>query len=171
MSNTIAAFKAQQIERYEARQEKTGREVFIYRTPPGQEHRAAAECRRERIKVALPRFKMRRPAFGRSSSPLASGYIFTERRPENARFIHGGPALGTITRQAVSALWAHCRIKKPSRPENPFKPGDRVIIAKGHLAEVSAVVRETRLRTCLVAYEMLGKTHQQAIGYAQLRPG
>ena len=49
--------------------------------------------------------------------------------------------------------------------------GDKVIMLKGFVAEIPAKVIETRKQTCIIAYEMIGKTHQQAIAYAQLRPG
>ena len=145
--------------------------IQIYRAVPGQEHRAAAECRRAGIRAALPRNKMRRPAFGRASSPLAPGYIFAERRPENAHYIHGGKPLGSINRADVSKLWTHCRMRPRARPDNPYAAGDRVIVPIGHMAEVPAQVIEVRLRTCIIAYDMAGKTHQQAVAYTQLRPG
>ena len=46
-----------------------------------------------------------------------------------------------------------------------------VIIAKGPFTEVRAMVIETRARSCIIAFDLLGKTHQQAMTYMQLRPG
>ena len=51
-----------------------------------------------------------------------------------------------------------------------FEPKE-VTIAKGHLAEVKAKVTEIRARTCIITFSLLGKDHQQAMPYAQLKPG
>ena len=143
--------------------------IAIYRTKPQEEHKALEDCRRARIKAALPRSKLRKPAFGRKSSPLAAGYVYAEGKPADTP--HMRSMLGTVSRSEVAKLWKHCRIRTIPRAENPYKPGDAVIMPKGKLADVRATVTETRGRTCIVAFQMLGKTHTQAIAYAQLRPG
>lgn len=142
----------------------------IYPTPPQVEHKALADCRRAAIKAALPRSKIRKPSFGRTSEPLLRGYVYAEARPADTPYMRAR-AIGSVSRGDLSKLWAHCRIRTPARPENPYKAGDQVIIAKGAFAEVKAKVIETRQRSCIVAFDLLGKTHQQAMSYVQLRPG
>jgi len=142
----------------------------VYATPPQVEHKALDDCRRARIKAALPRSKLRKPSFGRISTALAAGYVYAEAKPADTPYMRGKP-LGTVSRGEIARLWTHCRIRPPSRPENPYKAGDHVIIAKGAFAEVKAQVIETRGRSCIVAFDLLGKTHQQAMSYVQLRPG
>lgn len=142
----------------------------IYPTPPQVEHKALADCRRAAIKAALPRSKIRKPNFGWTSEPLLRGYVYAEGKPADTPYMRGKP-LGSVTRAEIAKLWTHCRIRKPARPENPYKAGDHVIIAKGAFAEVKAQVIETRQRSCIVAFDLLGKTHQQAMSYVQLRPG
>lgn len=142
----------------------------VYQTPPQAEHRALDDCRRASIKAALPRSKIRKPSFGRSSEPLVRGYIYAEAKPTDTPYMRA-KAIGSVKRADLSKLWAHCRVRQPARPENPYKAGDHVIIAKGGFAEVRAKVVETRARACIVAFDLLGKTHQQALPYMQLRPG
>lgn len=138
--------------------------ISIYVTPPQKERKAAEECRRARIKAYLPLAKVRN-----RKAPLTPGYVYAEAKPYDAK--HLRQRLGSVPRADVSRLWAHCRVRTPSRPENPYKAGDQVIIAKGSFAEVRAKVIEIRSRTCIVAFDLLGKTHQQAMTYMQLRPG
>lgn len=142
----------------------------VYQTPPQQEHRALDDCRRARIKAALPRSKLRKPCFGRVSSALAAGYVYAEGKPLDTPYMRAKP-IGSVTRGEIAKLWTHCRVRHPSRPENPYKAGDQVIIAKGAFAEVRAKVIETRARSCIIAFDLLGKEHQQAMSYVQLRPG
>ena len=142
----------------------------IYPTPPQVEHKALADCRRASIKAALPRSKIRKPSFGRNSEPLVRGYIYAEAKPADTPYMRA-KAIGSVKRADLSKLWAHCRVRQISRPENPYKPGDHVIIAKGAFAEVRAKVVETRARSCIIAFDLLGKEHQQAMSYVQLRPG
>ena len=142
----------------------------IYQTPPQQEHRALDDCRRASIKAALPRSKLRKACFGRVSSALAAGYVYAEGKPKDTPYMRGKP-LGSVTRGEIAKLWAHCRVRTPARPENPYKAGDHVIIAKGPFTELRAKVLEIRSRSCIIAFDLLGKTHQQAMTYMQLRPG
>jgi len=137
----------------------------IYQTPPQAEHRALDDCRRARIKAALPRSTIRSRA-----RPLINGYVYADGKPLDTPYMHGKP-LGSVARTEIARLWTHCRVRHPSRPENPYKAGDHVVIAKGAFAEVRATVAEVRARCCIVAFDLLGKTHQQALSYVQLRPG
>ena len=140
----------------------------VFTTPPQCEHKALEECREARIKAALPRSKLRRPAFGRVSKPLFPGYVYAEAKPAGAE--HMRKSLGSVSKAEISKLWAHARVRTIiARLENPYKPGDCVVICKGRFAELRATVTETRGRTCIVAYDMLGKTHSQAINYTLLR--
>lgn len=142
----------------------------VYQTPPQAEHKALAGCRRANIKAALPRSKIHKPSFGRTSEPLLRGYVYAEAKPADTPYMRA-KAIGSVTRGEIAKLWAHCRVRQISRPENPYKPGDHVIIAKGGFAEVRAKVADIRGRHCIVAFDLLGKTHQQAMTYMQLRPG
>lgn len=142
----------------------------VYQTPPQAEHRALDDCRRASIKAALPRSRLRKPSFGRVSAPLAHGYVYAEAKPTDTPYMRGKP-IGSVARAEIARLWTHCRIRTPARPENPYKAGDHVIIAKGAFAEVRAKVIEIRARSCIIAFDLLGKTHQQAMTYMQLRPG
>ena len=142
----------------------------VYQTPPQAEHRALDDCRRASIKAALPRSRLRKPSFGRVSAPLAHGYVYAEGKPTDTPYMRGKP-IGSVARAEIAKLWTHCRIRTTARPENPYKAGDHVIIAKGAFAEVRAKVIETRARSCIIAFDLLGKEHQQAMSYVQLRPG
>lgn len=137
----------------------------IYPTPPQVEHKALADCRRDNIRSALPRARIRS-----RTKPLINGYVYAEAKPQDTPYMRA-KAIGSVRRADLAKLWTHCRIRPPSRPENPYKAGDHVIIAKGALAEVKAQVIETRQRSCIIAFDLLGKTHQQAMSYVQLRPG
>lgn len=143
--------------------------LHVYTTPPGMEHKALSECRDAIVKAALPRSKLRKPAFGRVSKPLLAGYVYAERKPQGAE--HMRKSLGSVSRAEVSKLWTHARIRPAKRLENPYKPGDAVVITKGAFADIKASVLETRGRMCLIAHEMMRKVHTQAISYTQLRPG
>lgn len=138
--------------------------ISIYVTPPQKERKAAEECRRAKIRAYLPLAKIKS-----RKAPLTPGYVYAEGKPYEAQ--HLRQRLGNVSRSDVSRMWAHCRVRHPSRPENPFKAGDAVVIAKGGFAEVRAKVIEIRSRACIVAFELLGKEHQQALSYVQLRPG
>lgn len=143
--------------------------ITIYTTPPQTEHKALEDCRRARIKAALPRSRLRKPAFGRKSSPLASGYVYAEARPADSP--HMRKPIGSVPRAEIAKLWAHARVRYVPRPENPYKPGDRVVLARGRHTDMAGTVTEVRSRTCIVTFSMFGKTHPQAIAYTQLRPG
>ena len=143
--------------------------INIYTTAPQREHKATEECRRARIKAALPRSKLRKASFGRISSPLAAGYVYAESKPVNSEFMRS--KLGTVPRAVVTALWAHARVRDAPLRANPFSAGDKVVIVRGHMAEIAATVIETRKQTCIITYSLLGKQHQQAIPYDALRPG
>lgn len=142
--------------------------LTVYTTPPQKEHKALDECRRARIKAALPRCKLRKASFGRVSAPLAPGYVYAEGKPADAK--HLRQSIGTVPRAAISKLWQHARVRQAPRPENPFKPGDTAIRSMLG-ADITVTIKDVRGRTCIIAYDMLGKTHQQAIAYTQLRPG
>jgi len=146
--------------------------ITAYRVPPQQEKKAKAELQEARIRAYLPLARVsRRMAHGKSRIvhvPIAPGYVFASSKPHDAE--HVREAIGTLPKGQLSTLYAHTRIR-PVRPQNPYKAGDAVIIAKGAFAEVRAKVIETRARSCIIAFDLLGKTHQQAMSYVQLRPG
>lgn len=142
--------------------------INIYTTPPQREHKAAEECRQARIRAYLPGAKLAKRSFGRARAPLTPGYVYAEAKPLEAKHLRS--RLGTVPRSEVAKLYAHCRVRQIVRHENPFSAGDTAIRSM-HGADITVRVVETRGRTCIIAYEMLGKTHQQAIAYAQLRPG
>lgn len=138
--------------------------LFVYTVPPQQERKAAEECRRARIKAYLPRSVIKK-----AKRPITPCYIYAEGKPIEAK--HVRRRLGTVSRADVSRLQAFARLRPAKRQENPFKRGDIVIRSIGNGVEVTATVLEVRSRICIIAYEMISKTHQQAIAYDQLRPG
>ena len=141
--------------------------ISIYTTPPQRERKALEEIRRNGDRAYLPRVPKQQ---GARPSPIAPGYVFATGKPSEAVYVKR--KVGMVTKDGVRELMLTGRVRKraPLRV-NPFNAGDQVTIAKGHLAEVRAKVIETRKQTCIVAYEMCGKTHQQAIPYDVLRPG
>lgn len=146
--------------------------INIYATTPNREHKAAEECRQARIRAYLPGSKLAKRSFGRARAPLTPGYVYAEGKPLEAKHMRSLKTKGntSVSRSEVAKLYAHCRVRQIVRHENPFSAGDTAIRSM-HGADITVRVVETRGRTCIIAYEMLGKTHQQAIAYAQLRPG
>jgi hypothetical protein len=140
--------------------------IAIYTTPPQRERKALEEIRRNGDRAYLPRVPKQA---GARPSPIAPGYVFATGKPSEAVYVKR--KVGMVTKDGVRDLMLTGRVRRRPRAENPFKAGDLVTIAKGHLAEVKAKVTEVRARTCIIAFDLLGKTHQQAMPYAQLRPG
>ena len=144
--------------------------ISIYVTPPQKERKAAEECRRARIKAYLPLAKVKN-----RKAPLTPGYVYTEGKPYEAK--HLRQRLGSVSRADVSRLWAHCRVRTPSRPENPYKAGDAIVVAaysytdtSGNVIEVRGKVEQIRDRQCIILFWMAGKEQRQAMHYMQLRP-
>ena len=103
-------------------------------------------------------------------APLFGAYAIATGKPAEAVYVR--KAIGIIEKGTANQMLLTGRVRKRApRSENPYKAGDRVVIARGAFAELRAEVLETRGRTCLIAHELIGKTHTQAISYTQLRPG
>lgn len=148
--------------------------LHIYPTPPQKERKAVAEIRRGRYKALLPLDKTtRKLARGRvieHRQPLIRGYVYAHGRPNEAQYSR--PAIGRIRPDELGSLFRHVRAR-PVIPKtaNPYRAGDTVIVTKGHLTEVRAIVKSIRARACLIEFSMAGKAHQQAIPYQALKPG
>lgn len=131
--------------------------ITAYRTPPLMERKAMEELRQAGSRAYLPRDRN-----DPRRSPIARGYIFTNYKPAFAKHVRG--KVGECQRSEVLRLCP--KLRRQDREENPFKPGDTAF--KGELA---VKVLSTSGRACLIAFEMIGKTHTQSIHYTQLRPG
>lgn len=149
--------------------------LSAYRTPPQQERKAADEFRQAGKQPFVPT-ECREHRMGRHRKvvvrrhPVAPGYVFALGvKPHDAVYVR--QLVGSVRPDELSPLYERARIRPVQRGGNPFKEGDAVIITKGRFAELAAKVTETRGRMCIIAFDMLGKTHQQAIAYGQLRPG
>lgn len=95
-------------------------------------------------------------------------YMLARGKPADAVYIRR--SIGTVEDGVARTMLLTGRVRR-LRVENPYKAGDKVTITRGALADIKAIVLETRGRTCLVAHEMFRKQHTQAISYTQLRPG
>lgn len=138
--------------------------LAAFRVAPQMEFKAAEEFRQHNIRAYVPRD----PAAKRKS-PVARGYVFAASayKPAFAKHVKG--KIGNLPARQLASLYL--RRERKAESLCPFKPGDQVIIRKGHAADLPATVKEVRGRTCIVTYAMLGKVHQQAIPYAALHPG
>ena len=127
--------------------------------------KALAENRRDGHKSYFPRncerLDHRTGTYG--------GYMIATGKPAEAVYIRR--SIGVIEAGVAKAMLLTGRVRKRApRRENPFQPGDKAIRLY-HGADVPVVVKEVRLRTCIISFSMAGKEHQQAIPYDQLRPG
>lgn len=140
--------------------------LFAYRTAPNAEHKAAAELRQAGIKAYVPRDRngRRSPFTGKMPAP-APGYVFSANhyRPAFEKHVRG--RIGTVSAAEITGLYL-ARQKRRAEERCPYVVGQAV-----RNGEIPATVREIRGRTCIIVFLMLGKPHQQAIPYAQLRPG
>lgn len=150
--------------------------IAIYTTPPQRERKAQEEIRRAGGKAYLPTEERTHKTQSREVKrryPIVPGYVFATDKPYDAVYVRA--KVGEVDRKGVVQLMLTGRVRRLPRLENPFKKGDSVLVPRGKLADdessIRAKVIEVRARTCIIAYDMLGKTHQQAIAYAQLRPG
>lgn len=126
--------------------------------------KALDEMRRDGHRAYYPRdcSRERRPG-------VYKGYALGTGRPADAIYVRA--SIGVVEHGVARQMLLTGRVRSRSpRVENPFKPGDKVLFSLLR-ADVQATVTETRSRTCRIAYDMLGKTHTQAINYTQLRPG
>ena len=99
--------------------------LTVYRTAPQQEKKAREELRRYRIRAYVP--MERRPCGWR---PMVPGYVFGGEKPFGAVYVRD--IVGTVQSAQLSPLYKHARVRPASRPANPFKAGDKAIMAKGH---------------------------------------
>lgn len=141
--------------------------AIVYRTAPMMEHKAAAELRQHGIRAYVPRDRgsRRSPFTGKHAGP-APGYVFARAAYSNAFAKHcKGKPLGTVSKAEMSRLY----LQAPKRRVDeacPYVVGQQV-----RVGELSATVMQIRGRICVVVVSLFGKTHSQAIPYAQLKPG
>ena len=134
--------------------------AVVYKTLSNFEHKAARELQQHGINAVVPYDDT-----GKRRRTTAPGYVFAGRELHAAFVKHVGHKVGHASTDAIARLYLF-KPKAPPRAENPFKPGDTAI--RGELA---VKVVSTSGRACLIAWDMLGKTHTQSIHYTQLRPG
>ena len=130
------------------RREASPGKLLVSISKPAARKKLLSELRGERIKAYGP--------------PEGGRYTFSGAVPAFCK--HAATVIGEVNRGAIGVLYP--KRQKPVRQENPFKPGDKA--TKGDL---SVNVVSVSGRTCLIAFEMIGKTHTQSIHYTQLRPG
>lgn len=136
---------------------------LAYRCRANLERRAAAELVQLGAAVLLPD-----DTTGKRRRITAPRYVFGDRAVSLAFAKHvRAPLPGRATLDEVMRLF--CR--PPPRPanDNPFKPGDRVVISRGPHAQLPAVVQEVRGRICIVTVRLFSKDHQQAMPCGNLR--
>jgi transcription antitermination factor NusG len=99
--------------------------------------------------------------------PSVRGYVFAEGKPYDAKHIRA--AIGTVTRQAITQLYI--RTSKTQR-QHRYTAGDRVMVKRGHLAEIPAtVVRTHGAGWYELAIDMFGKTCLSRIDEPNSHPG
>jgi hypothetical protein len=139
--------------------------LSAYRVPPMMERKAAQELREAGSRAYLPRDRN-----DPRRSPIARGYVFTNYKPAFAKHVRS--KVGDCSRAEVLRICT--KLRRQERNDNPFKPGDTAIKTVGKApvqVEIQVTVSAVSGRVCLIAWEMMGKTHQQSIHYTQLRPG
>lgn len=151
--------------------------LHVYTTPPQKEHKALEDCHRARIKVALPRAKLRKAAFGRTSRPVAVGYIFAESRPPETPFMRvrpDGKPLGNVTKGEVANLWKHARIRIYEPKTASFKVGDHIRVKVGPFAEMTGKLAKKRGRrdwTVEMATKSIGTITVKTDHMVRIDPG
>lgn len=141
--------------------------TVVYRTAPQQEHKAAQELREAgaRAYVGRDRGSRRNPFTGKPRA-TAPGYVFSDRACALAFAKHVKSKVGIASKSDLGRLYLARPQRRADTDTNPFKVGDTAI--KG---EMAVKIVSTSGRACLIAFEMMGKTHTQSIHYTQLRPG
>lgn len=135
--------------------------TVVYRTASNFEHKAARELQELGIPAAVPYDDT-----GKRKRVTAPGYVFAGRELHAAFVKHVRHKVGTARIDEVARLYLTKPKRRAEDDVNPYQAGDRA--TKG---EIEVEVISTSGRSCLIAYEMLGKRHTQAIHYTQLRPG
>jgi hypothetical protein len=145
--------------------------LTIFTTPPQRERKAVEEIRRAGGRAYLPTEERSHKVSSRDVRrryPIVPGYVFATDKPYDAVYVRA--IIGHVDRTRVARLMLTGRVRKTQRSENPFKPGDTAIMTKGQ-SDIAVAVISTSGRVCVIAFDMFGKTHQQAISYTKLRPG
>ena len=126
--------------------------------------KALEEMRRGGDRAYYPRYCSQEGRPG-----VYKGYALGTGKPSEAIYVR--KSIGVVDRGVAKQMMLIGRVRqRHHRIENPFTPGDTAIRSM-HGADIAVRIVEARGRTCIIAYDMLGKTHQQAISYTQLRPG
>ena len=132
--------------------------LFAYRVAPQMEFKAAKELRDAGIRAYVPRV----PGAKRRE-PVARGYVFSGAKPAFAKHVRS--AVGPVSGTELARLYLKRQTRRADE-RNPFSVGQNV--SRG---EVPAKVIAISGRTVRIETVMLGKQHQVAIHYSQLRPG
>ena len=141
--------------------------AVVYRTAPQMEHTAAQELREAgaRAYVGRDRSAKRNP-FTNKPRATAPGYVFSDRACHIAFAKHVKTPVGVASKTELANLYIGRPIQRRAEEANPYSAGQTVL-----RGEIPAKVVSTSGRFCLIATDMLGKTHMQSIHYTQLRPG
>jgi hypothetical protein len=125
----------------------------VYTTKPLREAKAAQELREAGVRAYVPS-EPRQWGRNRRYVPTGRQYVFAKgEKPYDAE--HVGKRLGTATPEEVRRMYV--RSSKTQR-RHAFAVGDKVIIRKGHNAEVMAVICEILGRGWYsIGVDMFGK--------------
>lgn len=144
--------------------------LIAYTTPPQMEHKAQQEARQAGHRAYVPTEPKQYQRGSKSHTrrvPSVRGYLFSEGKPHEAKYIKA--SIGTVTRQEITRLYI--RSSKTQRA-HAYKAGDRVMVKRGHLAEIPAtVVRTHGSGWYELAVDMLGKTCLIRIDEPNIHPG
>ncbi len=137
--------------------------ITAYRTPPQQETKAAQEARAAGHRAYVPTERVTvKTASGKKSTrrrPVAPGYVFAEGKPYEAKHIRA--AIGLTSRVEIARLYA--RRQRP-QTQDPFMPGDAIVVDRGHFTSLPGVVVEKRgRRGYVVDVVMFGRTLRTTI--------
>lgn len=135
--------------------------AVIYKTRPNYERKGIAEVAEHGVHAFTAYDES-----GKRAKVTAPGYIFANRNVQAAflRHVRSKP-MGRASLADIGNLYVRKDVV-PARTDNPFLPGQMAM-----RGEVAVKVEEIRGRSCIIAWEMLGKRMTQAIHYSQLRPG
>jgi transcription antitermination factor NusG len=143
--------------------------LTVYLTPPQMERKAAQEARQAGHRAYVPTEPKTYQRGSKSHTrrvPSVRGYLFSEGKPTEAKYIKA--SIGTVTRQAITQLYI--RTSKTQRAHR-YTAGDRVMVKRGHLAEIPAtVVRPHCSGWYELAVDMLGKTCLIRISEPNIHP-
>lgn len=114
--------------------------LIAYTTPPQMEHKAQQEARQAGHRAYVPTEPKQYQRGSKSHTrrvPSVRGYLFSEGKPHEAKYIKG--SIGTVTRQEITRLYV--RTSKTQR-RHKFSIGDQITIKRGHHATLAGTVME-----------------------------